>query len=230
MSPTMNRLWTWTGRDSVLRKFKLVSTKAFQAGSRVHLGTLRKPSDISYNKKQSGFTFSVGANAKIATTLKVDDPTTWKDFSMLFFRLIQGYSAYHSDKSDALLKYLETLSSFVDLGAASPEAVIDYDRRIRSSHPTSWDWLIFDQALFVCSQAAFPLKIADNKLSSKSQGPRDSNNSVEARTKRGLCRAWAEGKPCGFEKKGCRFAHWCVNKKCVAAKKTDHKPDSGKCV
>ena len=64
------------GSDGVLRKFKLVSVKAFKAGSRVYLGMLRKPSDLSYNKKQSGFSFSVGANAKIATTLKVDDPTT----------------------------------------------------------------------------------------------------------------------------------------------------------
>ena len=78
------------GADGVLKKFKLVSTKAFKAGGRVHLGTLRKPSDLSYDKKQSGFSFSVGANAKIATTLKVDDPTTWRDFTMLFFRLIQG--------------------------------------------------------------------------------------------------------------------------------------------
>ena len=61
------------GSDGVLRKFKLVSVKA---GSRVYLGMLRKPSDLSYNKKQSGFSFSVGANTKIATTLKVDDPNT----------------------------------------------------------------------------------------------------------------------------------------------------------
>ena len=221
------------GVDGILRKFKLVSTKAFKAGSRVHLGTLRKPSDISYNSKQSGFSFSVGANARLATSLKVDDPTTWRDFNMLFFRLIQGYSLFHSDKSEALLKYLETLSQFVDLKAASHEAVIDYDRRIRSSHPTSWDWLIFDQALFVCSQAAFPITASENSQASNhknfNSAPRASD---EARTKRGVCNAWKTSTPCSFEKskKGCGFAHWCTNAKCVAAKTTDHKPDSGKCV
>ena len=221
------------GSDGVIRKFKLVSAKAFKAGSRVYLGMLRKPSDLSYNKKQSGFSFSVGANAKIATTLKVDDPNSWREFMMLFFRLIQGYSSFHSEKSEALLKYLETLSQFVDLKAASPEAVIDYDRRIRSSHPSSWDWLIFDQALFVCSQAAFPLTASEKGQTSKNQNRNSpASHSVEARTKRGVCHDWKDSKTCYFEKtsKGCRFSHWCTNEKCVAAKKTDHKPDSGKCV
>jgi hypothetical protein len=46
------------------------------------------------------------------------------------------------------------------------------------------------------------------------------------RTSNGVCNSWMDKKPCRFSgfKCGCRFAHWCTNFKCVAAKDCSHRP------
>jgi hypothetical protein len=40
-----------------------------------------------------------------------------------------------------------------------------------------------------------------------------------------VCKSWELGKECTFDKereRGCRFAHSCVNKKCIEGKSVDH--------
>lgn len=53
--------------------------------------------------------------------------------------------------------------------------------------------------------------------------------SANERSKRGYCHAWASGQPCPFKNqpRGCRFAHWCVEPKCLEAGDNTHLP--GKC-
>jgi hypothetical protein len=199
------------------------------------LGALRQKSDPNFKEPdtQIHLTDLTSLKAKRKYVL----PTTWPEFILLFTRLLKGYICNgYGNLAKGLFEYLEGLSVLQSVGSCSVRALIEYDDRVRSQSITPFDWLVFNFRLFEVVKAEFPVQAKYGGESSgqfaAGRAARKFNNgnkpySRGERTKHGLCRGWAFRGKCAFagSQAGCRFAHWCTHDKCVAANKTDHKPE-----
>ena len=210
---------------------RLVKSK-YKKGQYVHLGALVLESDPNFKEPDTLIQLSdlTSLKAKQKFTL----PTTWPRFILLFTRLLKGYICNgHADRAGELFEYLENLAIHHNVGSCSVTALIKYDDRVRSLSTSPFSWLKFNHQLFEVVKAEFPMSVmGGTRPSAKPQDGRQRGRSSpvpdEMRTKHGLCRDWANRGTCSYDKSkiGCRFAHWCTHKKCVASKKTDHKPSS----
>lgn len=213
--------------EKVASKLARSADLAFRKGRLVQLGALRRPTDIKYAYGSESFSVSVNLSGKLRSQISLSNPTTWDDFSLLFARLICGYATHFPLRHEELLSYFERLAQIVVLKVASVEAVIEYDRRVRSAHRESWDWLQFDPQAFEVAKCQFPrfppLGGSGSKPRSRSFAPQDKVNRV--------CRDWVRGgqSECAKNRNFCKFAHQCLNPKCVEKGAVDHKPDTGKC-
>lgn len=205
------------------------SKKLFKSGSFVPLGLLVKESDPNYKSKAPTTHVRLTAQQTLRAKDKYVDPSSWAEFSLLFVRLIRGYITVgdHISRADALFDYLERLSIHHQVRTCSDEALIAYDKRVRSRSEVPFDWLGFDQELFEVVKAEFGQ--LPHRASGVRRTPVGGSWAITRsdRTRHGICHSWAAGKPCEFQQRpeGCRFAHWCVNPECVRGGKSDHKPD-----
>lgn len=203
--------------------------KLFIKGSFVPLGLLVKESDPNYRSKAPTTMVKLTDHQTLKAKDKYVDPSSWSEFSLLFVRLIRGYITVGSymARADALFDYLERLSLHHQVATCSDQALIAYDKRVRSRSLVPFDWLVFDQEVFEIVKAEFKSTAsmpsgARKNLFGGSTKPMDRS----VRTKHGQCNGWLSGNGCKFSKfpEGCRFAHWCINPKCVKSDKTNHKP------
>ena len=222
-----------TAADRVAKRLRSASEKAFRSGALVHLGALRSPQDVGYSYGSDSFTVAVNSKATLSAQLKIKNPESWSDFLLLFNRLIVGYVASFPQFHKKFLSYIERLQQYVELKIASPSAMIEYDRRIRSEHCNYWLWLEFDTQMYEVCKFLFPFhpNFSQTPLSraypsSKSKGPHSSSQSPPSLK---LCRDWVSG-TCAQKRASCRFAHHCVNAKCVQAGSTAHKPGDPGCL
>lgn len=202
---------------------------AFSRGRLVQLGALRRPTDPGFSYGSESFSVSVSLRAKLTANINLSNPTTWDDFSLLFQRLIHGYVTHFPSEYSRFLAYFERLAQNVNLGMASVGAVIEYDRRVRTAHRDSWGWLDFDAQTFEMAKFLHP-KTAP-AWSPPSSKPRGKNFNPQAKVNQ-VCRDWIKGGASGCSKVRafCKFAHQCLNPKCVANGSVDHTPNSGSCV
>ena len=100
----------------------------------VHLGALRNPHDVGYSYGHDSFSVSINSKSALSAQIKIKNPESWADFTLLFNRLIAGYVPFFPEFHKKFLTYLERLQQYVDFKIASPTAMIEYDRRVRTTN------------------------------------------------------------------------------------------------
>lgn len=215
-----------TAADRVATRLRTASAKAFEAGSLVHLGALRNPQDVGYSYGHDSFSVAINSKAALSAQIKIKNPESWADFSLLFNRLIVGYVTFFPEFHQKFLCYLERLQQYVDFRIASPTAMIEYDRRVRTANHDSWSWLDFDTQVFEVCKFLSPVTLSHQPQASPSL---QSKVSSLPRRSANICRDWITG-TCASKRKSCRFAHHCTNVKCVQAGSTNHKPGEPGCL
>ena len=204
----------------------------------VHLGMFWNSADTGYKSRQPKQKLELSKKVVKSKEL-YSSPQTWFEFSLLFHRMMVMYCKMFPDQLEGFAEYFAILLQRKNLHMASDAALIEYDSRVREQFSGTWDWFKFNQQIWDVTVREYPdenVKETPGKSSKAPQVPKNNNNFVKPpqkhsskyRTTNGRCHSWAEGRPCRFHRddpQGCKFAHWCIDKKCQDDGSVNHKPN-----